>query len=83
MIERAPNDYEQAKILKMRISALKAELIGLTQQYDRISGNTVAERMIVTVDVVPSPIQPALIRGGSEEYDPIARRRYKLSRDIR
>ena len=90
-IERAFNNPEQANVIKLRMSALKAELIGLTQQYDKIMGNPVADRMIVTVDTVPSPLQPEPIRGGSDEalgeYDPrtvrLARRAYNLSRDIR
>lgn len=42
------------KSIELQIDSLKAQLIGLTQQRDRLSGNPVAERMVVTVDVLPS-----------------------------
>jgi hypothetical protein len=55
-MERRPytNANEQAAEINLRISSLKAELIGLTQQRDRLLGNPVATRMQVTVDVLPS-----------------------------
>lgn len=88
-IERHANHIEEVNALQLRIAQVKAELIGLTQQYDRLTGRPVAQRMTVTVDVAPSLFEYTPIRKDEPlgEYDPItiqqARRMRRLSRDIR